>query len=209
MFTAQQTQIRDRIQQYQLQQQGRQLSVDEVLYLWDTNEPFCAFFSQLLAASPFRAYRWETPAVTVETGDCALRSAGGNRPFEFVLIDAPGLDRRVDPRPFQGYFTPDGHGVVTFNSLGGDALLVVPSPRSDHAAYGHLAAFIRQAPAEQQLALWQTVGRAMVEQMSDCALRSAKGNRPLWLNTAGGGVAWLHVRLDSRPKYYRYDPYKR
>ncbi|MGI9175867.1 MAG: DUF6940 family protein [Rhodothermales bacterium] len=24
----------------------------------------------------------------------------------------------------------------------------------------------------------------------------------MWLSTAGGGVSWLHVRLDSRPKYY-------
>ena len=31
---------------------------------------------------------------------------------------------------------------------------------------------------------------------------------PVWLSTAGGGVAWLHVRLDDRPKYYSYAPYK-
>lgn len=30
---------------------------------------------------------------------------------------------------------------------------------------------------------------------------------PIWLNTAGAGVPWLHIRLDSRPKYYRYQPY--
>ncbi len=29
-----------------------------------------------------------------------------------------------------------------------------------------------------------------------------------WLNTEGGGVAWLHVRIDQRPKYYHYAPYK-
>ncbi len=33
------------------------------------------------------------------------------------------------------------------------------------------------------------------------------GDRPTWLSTAGHGVAWLHVRLDTRPKYYRYTPY--
>ncbi|NEO88534.1 MAG: hypothetical protein F6J87_30535 [Spirulina sp. SIO3F2] len=190
MFKAQQTKINDRVHHYQLWQQKRQLSVDEVLYLWESNEPFNVFFTQLLTESPFSAYRWETPAVTFETGD---------RPFEFVLVDSPGLDRQVDSRTFQGYFTPDGQGIVTFNSLGGDALLVVPSPRGEQSAYGHLAAFIRHAPTEQALALWQAVGRAVATQMSE---------RPLWLNTAGGGVAWLHVRLDSRPKYYRYAPYK-
>lgn len=33
------------------------------------------------------------------------------------------------------------------------------------------------------------------------------GTRPVWLSTAGAGVAWLHVRLDDRPKYYSYRPY--
>ena len=31
----------------------------------------------------------------------------------------------------------------------------------------------------------------------------------VWLSTSGLGVYWLHVRLDSRPKYYTYEPYKR
>jgi hypothetical protein len=30
---------------------------------------------------------------------------------------------------------------------------------------------------------------------------------PLWLSTAGMGVSWLHLRLDSRPKYYRHRSY--
>jgi hypothetical protein len=33
--------------------------------------------------------------------------------------------------------------------------------------------------------------------------------KPVWLSTAGGGVAWLHVRLDDRPKYYAHAPYRR
>ena len=32
---------------------------------------------------------------------------------------------------------------------------------------------------------------------------------PTWVSTAGGGVAWLHVRLDSAPKYYTHRPYTR
>jgi hypothetical protein len=31
---------------------------------------------------------------------------------------------------------------------------------------------------------------------------------PEWLSTAGAGVSWLHVRLDDRPKYYGYAPYR-
>jgi len=28
-------------------------------------------------------------------------------------------------------------------------------------------------------------------------------------STAGAGVSWLHVRLDDRPKYYGFKPYKK
>ena len=31
--------------------------------------------------------------------------------------------------------------------------------------------------------------------------------RPTWLSTEGSGVPWLHVRLDSRPKYYHHAAY--
>ena len=40
------------------------------------------------------------------------------------------------------------------------------------------------------------------------AMDSRVGARPIWLSTAGHGVAWLHVRLDSRPKYYLHAPYR-
>ncbi len=28
------------------------------------------------------------------------------------------------------------------------------------------------------------------------------------VSTNGLGVAWLHVRLDTRPKYYTFQPYR-
>ena len=90
-------------------------------------------------------------------------------------------------------------GVSAFANLRGDAMIVVPHPLVAPSAYGHLAAFMRDAPAAQVHALWQRIGLAVQERLND---------RPLWLNTAGAGVAWLHVRLDSRPKYYRYAPYR-
>lgn len=86
-----------------------------------------------------------------------------------------------------------------FPNLRGDALLVVPSPRTGNDAYGHLAAFLRHAPHQQLDEFWPVVSTAV---------KSRLGDHPLWLSTAGGGVAWLHVRLDSRPKYYGYSPYK-
>ena len=45
---------------------------------------------------------------------------------------------------------------------------------------------------------------AITHEFSDAHL----GSQPLWLSTAGGGVDWLHMRLDKRPKYYRHLPWR-
>jgi hypothetical protein len=74
----------------------------------------------------------------------------------------------------------------------------VPAPRADRAHYGHLAAFVRGAPPDQVDAFWAEVARAA---------RSRVSSEPLWISTAGLGVAWPHLRLDSRPKYYRHAAY--
>jgi hypothetical protein len=142
-----------------------------------------------LAHVPYRGFKWETPAVTRETI---------HRPFECVALDSPYLADEVDPQSFGEHFVDD-ELVVTFPSLGRDAILVAPCPRAPHTTYGHLAAFVRSAPPEQQHALWQRVGVEMAARI---------GSRPVWLSTAGGGVAWLHVRLDDRPKYYGHAPYR-
>ncbi len=136
----------------------------------------------------FTAFRWETPPVA---------SATLHRPFEFVLRDSPGLAVRPDPKPFAAHF---GAGdVATFPNLGGDAVLVVPCPRGPAGHYAHLAAFARGVPEGQRHALWAAVGAAMTRRV---------GTRPVWLSTAGAGVAWLHVRLDDVPKYYGHAPYR-
>ena len=160
-----------------------------VLALWQSSAAFRAWFSDELGAAPFGCYRWETPPISATTS---------RRPFEFVLVDAPEIDLPPDPSPFRHYFPAAEQGVVTFENLGRDALMVVPSAPGEVDAYPHLAGFIRTAGAEQIDALWRAVGEAVTARMSD---------KPLWLNTAGGGVAWLHVRLDSRPKYYVYRPF--
>ena len=120
-----------------------------------------------------------------------------------VLVDAPGLVSAVpEEGAFREHFSKDadGDGVVTFPNLGGDATLVVPCPVGPPSSYAHLAAFVRNASERQRHALFAALGASVLSHLSD---------RPLWVSTAGMGVYWLHLRLDSRPKYYRHAPYKR
>jgi hypothetical protein len=180
-----------RVCRYELRSGETRLGYADVLELWQSDEQFREFFLCLLRESCYAAFRWETPPITSSTRD---------RLFEFVLVESPGLARAAQREAFAEHFpTAAATDVVCFDNLGGDAGLVVPCPQAEDSAYVHLASFVRNAPHAQQHALWQTVGRSVQERLSD---------RPLWLSTAGGGVAWLHVRLDSRPKYYSYAPFR-
>lgn len=166
------------------------LTFSDVLKLLRESSDFRSYLTAQLSATPFVAFRWETPPVT-------LKSVG--REFECVLLDSPGLARTPDARAFATYF--DTHAVdavAVFPNIGKDAVMIVPCPIAADSTYGHFAAFLRNAPEHQQHALWKAVGYAMEEHLS---------SQPVWLNTAGGGVSWLHIRLDSRPKYYHYSPY--
>jgi hypothetical protein len=130
---------------YQIIQAKQPVAFRQVLDLWQTSEPFRCFFIQLLTESPFRAYRWETPALSWATLE---------RPFEFVLVNSPRLNRPPDPKPFQEHFTPGHPGIVVFENLGRDALMVVPCPWATDSVYPHLATFVRQGPSQQIHALW-------------------------------------------------------
>ncbi len=167
-------------------------SFSDIIHAWQNDVMFRSKFNKILANVPFLAFRWETPLVTTATISQA---------FEFVVLDSPWLECRPDPEPFSEHFieSPE-QDVLIFPNLGRDAILVVPSGKTSMSAYGHLAAFVRKAPETQQHKLWQAVGEAMT--------RRVNNTNPVWLSTAGGGVDWLHVRLDDRPKYYGYRPYQ-
>lgn len=178
---------------YRISVGGRDLLWSDVLELWQTDQVFREEFTSLLTGAEFGGFRWETPALTKQTA---------KRPFEFVLVNSPGfVERKTDHRSFSEHFTDASKddGVVHFLNLSGDATLVVPSPRTGDDVYGHLAAFVRGAPESQISSLWRVLGQAVTAHLSEI---------PIWVSTAGGGVAWLHVRIDRRPKYYSHREYK-
>lgn len=155
-----------------------------------TNDQFRVWFNRCLATSPFKAFRWELPALTANDLSSTL---------EFVLVDSPSLDRTPDSTAFASHFRRKKGGAIAFPNLGRDAVLVVPCPDANANAYGHLGAFVRGAPEVQRDEFWLVVGLAMRQRINA---------KPVWLNTAGAGVPWLHVRLDDRSKYYHYQPYR-
>ena len=164
----------------------------EALTAMGADASFRSAWIAFLRDAPFRAFFLETPPTT---------RAHQDRPFELALIDAPPLAVvRADETSFTSELVrAPQQDVLTFPNLGGDAVLVVPAPRGPKEAYAHLASFVRLAPPDQVDATFVALAHA---------IESRLGDAPLWVSTAGLGVAWLHLRLDSRPKYYRHAPYK-
>lgn len=179
-------------QRLRLLRDGSALSFAEMFDLMETDAEFRRWYTSVLAGSPFDAFFWEHPPLGTRDRGVAA---------ELVLVDAPALaGLRPDPEPFRSQLEERADAdVAMFENLGGDATLIVPRPIASPDVYAHLAAFVRQAPPDQVDHLWERTAHAV---------RESLGARPRWLSTAGMGVAWLHVRIDSYPKYYRFGPYK-
>lgn len=167
--------------------EGKRITWREALYLFQHDESFVDEITRQIGFIDYSGVFWETPRVDLDEN------------FEFVVIDAPELSRtRADSTPFEDHMTGNGN-VASFPNIRGDAYLVVPLPRGNKDLYAHLTPFVRGAPREQILELFKVIGR-------EASLRAESQN--LWISTSGLGVSWLHVRLDSSPKYYSYRPYK-
>jgi len=190
-FGAEITELHDgRVLQYRLLRDREPLSWSTVVDLWQNDRSFCSSFISLLADAPFSAYFWETPPVTNSTM---------TNTFEFVLVDSHALvGVQSDERAFIDHFNA-GDSVIEFSNLSGDATLVVPCPGEPLSAYSQISTFARGAPEDQQHQLWALVA---------AALKRRVGDHPVWVSTSGLGVYWLHIRLDSVPKYYTYEPYR-
>lgn len=165
------------------------ISYRKTLELWANNQEFCQFWIKQLKDIPFTGFLWETPPISQELVE---------QPFECVFIKRDVFNRlNPNTRAYRSYFNKEP--VVDFPNLGKNATLVVPCPVDKDDCYTHLGRFTTSAPENQQLALWKRVGELGLEQLSE---------KRIWISTHGLGVYWLHIRLDTYPKYYHYKNYK-
>lgn len=181
---------------------GKALTFRDVIDLLESNPSFSTFFNDVLKrsgsslGSRFEQFFWECPAVSAHTA--------GQLPYEHVTIRRD--ERSVEPassRFFQDKLNrvPASALATCFSNLDGDAKLVVPCPHGRNDTHGNLPDFVRYASAVQQEGFWAKVGQSLNHTLRE------RGGRPVWLCTDGRSVPWLHVRLDSTPKYYKYHGY--
>ena len=182
---------RDGVRKYRISDGTKNLTYENVIYAWRESDEFCRYFISILHDSPFPAYFWETPPITTSTID---------REFEFVLVDSPTLNRiHPNSNAFEKKFNSTSESILSFHNLGRDAMLVVPKLITASADYSSLAKYVRSEEVDQQIRLWNKVGSVILSEL---------GDEKMWVSTSGLGVYWLHIRLDSRPKYYTYRLYR-
>lgn len=175
---------------FKIQDNEKVISYHEWINLTLNNTEFIKYFIKLLIDCEFDAYYWEVKPVDAKSVENS---------FEFVLVNGSYLNSlNSDGSRFEKYFNRN-EDVVSFKNLKGDAQLVVPNKVSDSRNYTHLAKFVRNAPENQIIKFWKKVAKEYSKSINE---------EKIWLSTAGLGVNWLHVRLDTKPKYYKYKEYK-
>lgn len=190
MYTVKREQISQSVEKYWILRKNERLTYKNALQLLRDEREFRDIFIEVMRQSTFKAYLWETPAF----------SSVEDQPFEFVLIHNASLENFTpNSSSFKEHFTKSDKTIVCKN-LRKDALLIIPYPREkDQNCYTHMANFMRFAPDDQIHELLQQTAISVLDY--DTFL-------PIWLSTSGLAVPWLHVRVDTKPKYYRYQPYK-
>ena len=89
--------------------------------------------------------------------------------------------------------------VLSFFNLSKTSLLVVPKPRSNKK-FTTLKQFMDNATEKQQKVFWRKV--------VSCIHKMLKTHDKVWVSTHGRGVPYLHVRIDTVPKYYLTKQFK-
>lgn len=167
------------------------LSFAEVFELWKTDASFVKFYKEELLKLNFQAFYWEHPA---------LKTAFLEKPYECILQRSRPLEHlSINETAFQSHLFLK-EKVADFRNLGKDARLVIPTKKTDQEIYNHFGKFLRLAEEEQVIEFFQRVGKIIIEEIGQ--------QESIWLNTAGLGVIWLHIRMDTRPKYYKTGSYK-
>lgn len=190
------------VDKYRIQRDGQWLTFKQTMTLLSNEDPDLIRILSRTIISKHDAVFWECVPVD--------RASFSEKLFEFVLIEAPDLAvRSADRSPFEDKFAEASSrpsDVITFQNLGRDSTLVVPTPpvTNEIRPMTHLLSFLKYGDPRQVSHLWKKVGATFLSTIGG----ESNENRKFWLSTSGMGVSWLHVRIDTVPKYYNWQEYK-
>ncbi|WP_291721579.1 DUF6940 family protein [Bernardetia sp.] len=181
----------EQIKRFYLLKNESYLTFNEVFELWQADDNFITFYINTLINFDYKAFHWEHPC---------LEEPFLDKKYECTITKSKRLEAAsVNEEAFKEHIYTN-ECVIDFMNLGKNARLIIPSKKTDKEVYNHLGKFIRAAPKEQIMEVFKRTGKLVTKEI--------KENGKIWLNTAGLGVIWLHIRLDTKPKYYKTRKYK-
>lgn len=178
------------VTKFKILQGEKRLTFNDVIIFWKNSIEFIEFYNSILAESNYDSFFWEHPPMNIKS----LESY-----YEFVLIKTNALSKITqDEFTFSEYFSYQKKA-NSFYNLGKNAKLIIPTLTNKSVNYSSISKFVRTSNKDQYREFWKLVG---VEYETEL------GDKWKWLSTSGLGIHWLHVRIDSRPKYYTFKEYK-
>lgn len=177
-----------------LNKAGHPLSFFDALTLLAKDPTFRKFYWQTILTHGGNGCLWEHPR---------LSPASAEEPYECVITRTESFARfTATPNRFRAKMNPDAN-VSAFSNLGKDGLLIIPNePVADGSVNCRdLVSFCQTASDDWLHEFWERVGQEALSALAENSSRQ-------FLSTHGFGVLWLHVRLEERPKYYRYAGYR-
>lgn len=180
------------------QQHGENMSVAEVVQAWGDTDFAIVFCDALEAAgSGCQDIFMECTPVCKVCRD---------QEFACTVVDADAtsfsLAYRTTGTSATGFAAhmAGADPIVAFPNLDRSALLVAPNAGilGSPDWCGSILPFLRDASDGLKAALWYSVA----SRIANATLHMSEDDQ-LWVNTDGRGVPWLHVRIDTEPKYYK------
>ena len=116
--------------------------------------------------------------------------------YKEKFIQSNKLEKlRQNYKPFSKQIKEaDNKYCLSFYNLDKTSLLIIPYPRKNKN-FSTLKKFIDNSSKLQQKKFWMLVSESI-------SIMLKKHNK-IWVSTHGLGVSYLHVRIDTKPKYYK------
>lgn len=114
--------------------------------------------------------------------------------YKEKFIKTNNLPKTQDYKLFNEYIIKSKNKYATsFYNLSKSTKLVIPMPRKNKN-FSTLNNFCKNASKTHQQQFWKLVSNEIV--------KYKKNNKKVFISTHGLGVPYLHIRIESNPKYY-------
>lgn len=156
---------------------------------------FYKLIQRVLHNSPYSQYLLEFAPVSWNTISTTI--------LEFVLIPTRGLFQTSNINTYKEYGIDTinrSKDIIHFPNLSKDTLLICPcyNRKYNINSYSHIGSFFQSNNTKQQLNLLKYMFTVYAY------ILQYRPNKIYYMSTHGKGVAWLHIRIDSKPKYIQY-----